>query len=464
MTPRVLIAAALLACSALHLNAAPPTDEQITQAIQAITKAGAGAKDRSEMMAARSAAATEAFKDLSLKEATLSQLEQLGQARVLQTLPDRMAEANARAAELAKDSGPNGAAAAEVRLGFVTSPGMDRAASQAAMSTSVIDAIKHPGMLELLKSGKGGGIFNYLGAVDPAAFKSGGGVAAAEQLLVPELSTTAAMRAGSLFEVVADEDFGADRATIDRIRTRVVGLMNGVAERSTSELQELKIQAAANAEDKALAAKVQAAERTRDQAQRQIKYLSGAWARGALQGQPAPDITFSWATPGMEAKKLSDLRGKVVVVDFWATWCGPCVGSFPQVRSLAAHYQGYPVVVLGVTSIQGSITKWADGRPAGREDTKDNPAKEVELLGQWVKDMDVTWPVVVGTDDVFNPEYGVRGIPHVVIIDPKGVVRHRGLHPASEPAKKHGMINAILKEFNLPAPAETPAKDEPAGG
>src|SRR5690606_23358102 len=112
-------------------------------------------------------------------------------------------------------------------------------------------------------------------------------------------------------------------------------------------------------------------------------------------------------------------------LDFWATWCGPCVASFPQVRELAAHYEGYPVEIVGVTSLQGKTFF-----EAGPEDTPTAEA-EHEAMHRYMKERDITWTVAFSEQEVFNPEYGVRGIPHVVIIDPAGKIVHRDLHPAS---------------------------------
>ena len=70
----------------------------------------------------------------------------------------------------------------------------------------------------------------------------------------------------------------------------------------------------------------------------------------------------------------------------------------------------------------------------------------------FIKDMEVTWPVAFAHQEVFNPEYGVRGIPHVAIIDPAGKVRYNGLHPGGSLKDKADKIDALLKAAGLPVP------------
>jgi thiol-disulfide isomerase/thioredoxin len=170
-------------------------------------------------------------------------------------------------------------------------------------------------------------------------------------------------------------------------------------------------------------------------------------ARDARIGKPAPELNFIWSSHD-GPKTLSAYRGKVVVIDFWATWCGPCVASFPQVRELTAHYKDADVVVLGVTSIQGSIM----GLEPPRIDTRNDPAREMALMKDYIKARDITWPVVFSSEPVFNEEYGVTGIPHMAIVAPDGTLRHSGMHPAEPHPEKVKKIDALLKEFGKKVP------------
>jgi thiol-disulfide isomerase/thioredoxin len=122
-------------------------------------------------------------------------------------------------------------------------------------------------------------------------------------------------------------------------------------------------------------------------------------------GTAAPD--FVSQTLDGKAVKLSELRGKVVVLDFWATWCGPCIASMPHTQEVAAHYKDQGVVVLANC-------------------TSDTRAK----FEQWVKANQEKYPDILWTHDAAErgPQrasralYGVGGIPCQFVIGRDGKI------------------------------------------
>ncbi|MBL9204258.1 MAG: TlpA family protein disulfide reductase [Opitutaceae bacterium] len=185
----------------------------------------------------------------------------------------------------------------------------------------------------------------------------------------------------------------------------------------------------------------------RARAENALGQLNSIAARGGtLIGQPAPELHFLWSSEG-NWQSLSDLRGKVVVLDFWATWCGHCVASFPKVAELTERYRNTEVVVVGVTSLQGAV------HGMGKTiDCRNDPEKEMRLMAEYMKAKAMTWPVVFSREKAANPEYGIDGIPHVAIIAPDGTVRHQ-VSGITDLAPLRQQIDALLAEFKLkPAP------------
>lgn len=175
-------------------------------------------------------------------------------------------------------------------------------------------------------------------------------------------------------------------------------------------------------------------------AEAQIKYLQSAFATGTLVGNKAPAMHFRWISSGNE-KTLDDFKGKVVMLDFWATQCAPCVKSFPQMAELQNHYRNRPVVLIGVTSIQGYFVDTPNGTTVN---TADDPEKEISLVPAYMKSMGINWRIAFSEEDVMNVEYGVLAIPHITLIDKESRVRYNGIDGTNE--EKIKLIDSLLNE------------------
>lgn len=168
----------------------------------------------------------------------------------------------------------------------------------------------------------------------------------------------------------------------------------------------------------------------------QIKYLDGPFACGTLVGGKAPELhlmrVMKQGRDSVEfipATSLDAFRGKVVMLDFWGTKCVPCLQSFPELAEMQTHFEGKDVVILGVTSLQGYFIDTPNKRTIQCRNDKN---KELSLFPAYMKGMGMTWTVAVSEEDVMNTDYGALAIPHVVIIDKNGIVRHNAVNGDKE--------------------------------
>jgi thiol-disulfide isomerase/thioredoxin len=117
-----------------------------------------------------------------------------------------------------------------------------------------------------------------------------------------------------------------------------------------------------------------------------------------------------------------DLKGKVVVLDFWAVWCGPCTANFPHLREWNEKYAGKGLVMIGLTGYD-NYDRDEKADKATRSDAKVAPEKEQAMLVKFAAQHKLTHRFGVPTGDALSKFYGVTGIPWVVVIDREGVVR-----------------------------------------
>ena len=117
----------------------------------------------------------------------------------------------------------------------------------------------------------------------------------------------------------------------------------------------------------------------------------------ANRGEPAPG--FNLQNLSGEAVKLGDFRGRVVVINFWATWCGPCIQEMPMFQTYHQKY-GPDLVMLGV-----------------------NQEEKSEEVQKFTSEFELTFEMLLDTDAHVADLYRVFGLPATVFIDREGILR-----------------------------------------
>lgn len=136
----------------------------------------------------------------------------------------------------------------------------------------------------------------------------------------------------------------------------------------------------------------------------------------------APDFTLP--TNSGENLRLAELRGNVVMLNFWASWCGPCRQEMPLLDAMSQRYSAAGFTLLGVDV---------------EEDSTD--AKKI------VKDLKISYPILFDTENKVSKLYSVETMPTTVMIDKKGQVRYvnHGYKPGDE-NKYRDQIRELIKE------------------
>jgi thiol-disulfide isomerase/thioredoxin len=151
--------------------------------------------------------------------------------------------------------------------------------------------------------------------------------------------------------------------------------------------------------------------------------LAFAWPASAADGAvPAPAFTLASRAGGDVS--LADLKGQVVMINFWASWCGPCRQEFPALDQIYAKYRpmGFTLVAINVESDKANAERFLGATP-------------------------VSFPILFDPENKVSGSYGVSGMPTTVLIDRQGRVRwqHRAYKPGDE-AKYIEQIRAALRE------------------
>jgi thiol-disulfide isomerase/thioredoxin len=148
-------------------------------------------------------------------------------------------------------------------------------------------------------------------------------------------------------------------------------------------------------------------------------------ATPALAVAPAgPAPQFQLASMAGKPVSLSQYKGQVVMINFWASWCGPCRQEMPILEKLSAKYKPMGFTMIGI-----------------------NVEPDSTLAANWLKSTPVTFPILFDTKSEVSKLYSVAGMPSTVIVDRKGNLRwlHRGYKPGDE-NEYLDQIRALVRE------------------
>jgi len=145
-------------------------------------------------------------------------------------------------------------------------------------------------------------------------------------------------------------------------------------------------------------------------------------AANAAAPQPAPDFTLKSLSG--ENLKLSELRGQVVLVNFWASWCGPCRQEMPLLDEMYQRYQKLGFTILGV-----------------------NVEEDTAAAQAILKDHPVHFPVLFDPQSTASKLYNLNAMPTTVLVDRSGNVRylHQGYMPGYEQTYQQ-QVSELLRE------------------
>ena len=153
-----------------------------------------------------------------------------------------------------------------------------------------------------------------------------------------------------------------------------------------------------------------------------VAFMVSSPAQAAAGAGPAPNFTLKSVSG--KNMKLSEMTGNVVLINFWASWCGPCREEMPLLNDLHKKYEPLGFTVLGV-----------------------NVEEDARNARGFLKDFPVDFPVLLDSKNQVSKQYNVIAMPTTVVVDRDGNMRflHKGYKPGDE-EKYRKMVKKLVRE------------------